>query len=240
VKALPDMLTTETPGLPKKAGLARPLIFLALIAAIIIIVRVFHLHEYVDESRLRRIIAGYGMWGPAIYLLVWILAPPLFLPGLPITLAGGVLFGPLWGFIYTAIGAPIGAVLAFLVARYLVRDWVAHKISNTRLSHLDEKVAQQGWKVVLFTRVVPVFPFFIINYAFGLTRVGLLPFFLATLFGMMPWSFAFVYFSSSVLDLFRGKLSRQLIIGVILVIIVSLIPWCYKKFFARKGDELDL
>jgi uncharacterized membrane protein YdjX (TVP38/TMEM64 family) len=234
-------LSNETPGLPKKAGIVRPLIFLALIVAIVVIVRLLHLQEYVDEERLRQAIAAYGYWGPAVYLLVWILAPVLFLPGLPITLAGGVLFGPLWGFVYTAIGAPIGGVLAFLVSRYLLRQWVSHKISGTRLAHLDEKVARQGWKIVLITRLVGL-PYVVLNYAFGLTRVGLLPYFLATFFGMLPWSFAFVYFSSSALDLLRGKISWQVVIGIILVIVVSLMPWIYKKIRKGKGggEELDL
>jgi len=222
-----------------KVSPLRPLLFLLLLVAIIITVRYFHLSQYLENERLRQFVAGYGVWGPIIYLAVWTLAPPLFLPGLPITLAGGVLFGPFWGVVYTIFGATTGATLAFLVARYLARDWVAGKLQGTRLMTLDEKVAREGWEIVAFTRIIPIFPFFLLNYAFGLTRITLVPYVLATFFGMLPVTIAYVYFSANVLDLFKGKLSKELFIGVFLLALVSLIPFVYKKFKARKGETLE-
>ena len=143
-----------------KVSPLRPLLLLLLLAGIILTVRLLHLDQYLEKERLRQFVAAYGVWGPIIYLTIWTLAPPLFLPGLPITLAGGLLFGPFWGVIYTIFGATAGATLAFLVARYLARDWVAGKLAGTRLLSLDEKVAQQGWEIVAFTRLIPIFPFF--------------------------------------------------------------------------------
>jgi uncharacterized membrane protein YdjX (TVP38/TMEM64 family) len=223
----------------KKPSWTRPLIFLALLVAIAVAVRVFHLQDYVEEERLRQTIASYGIWGPLAYLLVWFLAPPLFLPGLPITLAGGILFGPFWGVVYTAFGATGGASLAFLVARYLAREWVASKLTGAKLRTLDDKVAQHGWKIVAFTRLVPVFPYFLLNYAFGITRVSFAAFFLATFFGMMPATIAFVYFSSHILDVLKGRISSGFIIGLVLVILVSLIPLAYKKLKANRGEPLE-
>jgi uncharacterized membrane protein YdjX (TVP38/TMEM64 family) len=223
-----------------KASPLKPLIFILLVAVIIISVRMLHLDQYLEKERLRQFVAGYGVWGPIIYLAIWTLAPPLFLPGLPITLAGGVLFGPLWGVVYTIFGATAGATLAFLVARYLARDWVAAKLQGTRLATLDDKVAREGWEIVAFTRLIPIFPFFLVNYAFGLTRVPLLHYVLATFFGMLPVTAAYVYFSANVLDLFQGKFSKELLIGVLLLGLVSLIPFAYKKIKARKGESLDL
>jgi uncharacterized membrane protein YdjX (TVP38/TMEM64 family) len=223
----------------KKPSWTRPLIFLALLVAIAMAVRVFHLQDYVEEERLRQTIASYGIWGPLAYLLVWFLAPPLFLPGLPITLAGGILFGPFWGVVYTAFGATGGASLAFLVARYLAREWVASKLTGAKLRTLDDKVAQHGWKIVAFTRLVPVFPYFLLNYAFGITRVSFAAFFLATFFGMMPATIAFVYFSSHILDVLKGRISSGFIIGLVLVILVSFIPLAYKKLKANRGEPLE-
>jgi len=224
----------------KKVSLVRPLIFLFLLIAVIVAVRAFHLQDYVEEQRLRRFIASFGIWGPIIYLTVWTLAPALFLPGLPITLAGGVLFGPFWGVVYTGLGATLGATLAFLVARYLAREWVSTQLAGTKLSSLDDKVAQHGWKIVAFTRLIPVFPYFLLNYAFGLTRISLGAYVIATFFAMLPWTVAFVYFSSHILDIIQGKLSPGFVIGVILVALVSLIPVIYKKIKARQGGPLDL
>jgi uncharacterized membrane protein YdjX (TVP38/TMEM64 family) len=229
----------ETNQNSRKASLTKPLIFLVLLVVIVIAVRVFHLQDYVEEERLRQTIAAYGIWGPLAYILVWLLAPPLFLPGLPITLAGGILFGPFWGVVYTAFGATGGASLAFLVARYLARDWVASKLTGAKLRTLDEKVAQHGWKIVAFTRLVPVFPYFLLNYAFGITRVSFAAFFLATFFGMMPATIAFVYFSSHILDVLKGKISSGFIIGLILVVLVSLIPVAYKKLRGNRREPLE-
>lgn len=223
-----------------KASPLKPLLFILLVAGIIIAVRVLHLDQYLEKERLRQFVAGYGVWGPIIYLVIWTLAPPLFLPGLPITLAGGVLFGPFWGVVYTIFGATAGATLAFLVARYLARDWVAGKLQGTRLATLDDKVAREGWEIVAFTRLIPIFPFFLLNYAFGMTRIPLLHYVLATFFGMLPLTIAYVYFSANVLDLFQGKFSKELLIGVLLLALVSMIPFVYKKIKARRGESLDI
>jgi len=224
----------------RKASPLRPLLFLLLLAVVIITVRVFHLDQYLEKERLRQFVAGFGVWGPVIYLIIWTVAPPLFLPGLPITLTGGVLFGPFWGTVYTIFGATAGATLAFLVARYLAGDWVAAKLQGTKLASLDQKVAKEGWEIVAFTRLIPIFPFFLLNYAFGLTRIPLLHYVLATFFGMLPVTAAYVYFSANVLDLFQGKFSKELLIGVLLLALVSSIPFIYKKFKAKKGESGEL
>jgi uncharacterized membrane protein YdjX (TVP38/TMEM64 family) len=224
---------------PKKVSIIRPLIFLFLLGGIVFTVRYFHLQEYLEKERLRQFIAAYGVWGPLIYLTVWTLAPPLSLPGLPITLAGGLLFGPFWGVIYTIIGATLGAALAFLMARYLARDWVEAKLAGTKLMVLDEKVSQEGWKVVAFIRLIPIFPYFLVNFAFGLTRITFWSFTIATFIFMLPLTIAFVYFSSNILDLFQGKVSKELLVGVVLVTLVGLIPLIYKKIKARRGEPLD-
>ena len=236
---MPDIPAID-PASPKKVSFNRPLIFILALAGLFIAARAFNLQEYFQEDRLRRFIAAAGMWGPIIYLLVWAIVPTLFLPCLPITLAGGVLFGPVWGVVYTAIGATIGASLAFLVARYLARDWVAAKISGSKLTHLDEKVAQHGWKIVAFTRLIPVLPFFVLNYAFGLTRIPFLPYAIATFFAMLPWTIAFILVSSNLLALLRGQVSIWLIIGGILVAVVSLLPLIFKKVKARQGESVEI
>ena len=225
---------------PQKASFIRPLIFILLVAGLVVAARLFNLQEYVQEDRLRRFIAACGMWGPAIYLLVWAIVPVLMMPCLPITLAGGILFGPLWGVIYVSVGATSGASLAFLVSRYLARDWVAVRLSGSRLAHLDDKVTRHGWKIVAFTRLIPVLPFFLLNYAFGLTRIPFLPYAIATFFAMLPWTIAFVLVSSSLLTLLQGQVSIWLIIGLILVALVSLLPVIYKKIKARQGETVEI
>lgn len=225
---------------PQKASFTWPLSFILLLAGLLVAARVFNLQEYVQEDRLRQVVTAYGMWGPAIYLLVWAIVPVLMMPCLPITLAGGILFGPLWGVVYAAVGATSGASLAFLVSRYLARDWVAVKLSGTKLARLDDRVTRHGWKIVAFTRLIPVLPFFLLNYAFGLTRIPFLPYAIATFFAMLPWTIAFVLVSSSLLTLLQGRVSIWLILGIILVALVSLLPVIYKKIKARQGETVEI
>jgi uncharacterized membrane protein YdjX (TVP38/TMEM64 family) len=222
----------------KKASIIRPLIFFLLIMAVVAI-QYFHPERYLNKEYLREFAASFGVLLPVLYLMVWAVGP-FFLPGLPIMLAGGVLFGPFWGVIYTSIGSAIGAGLVFLVSRYLARDWVSGKLAGTRLMSLDDKVARHGWKIVAFTRLVPVFSYTLLNYAFGLTRISFWPFLATTFVCMLPLTIAFVYFSSNILDLLHGQISREMIIGVILVIMVSLIPLIYKKLKTKAADPLEM
>jgi uncharacterized membrane protein YdjX (TVP38/TMEM64 family) len=209
------------------------IILVAFVAAAVVSVKVFGLGEYLDQERLRAWIDSYGVWGPLVYMLLYSIAPSLMLPGLPITVIGGVLFGPIWGTVYVMIGATVGAGLAFLLARKLGREWVASVIKGGRLEELDKKVEEQGWKIVAFTRLIPLFPFNFLNYAFGLTRIKFTHYIIATFIFIFPGAVAFVVFSSSILGLFHGRISKEFAIGAALVIIVSLIPVLYKRFKGR-------
>jgi uncharacterized membrane protein YdjX (TVP38/TMEM64 family) len=221
----------------KGRGLVKLIIFIGFLMAAITTVRVTGLHAYLDQQRLQQWIAGYGAWGPLIYIFFYFLAPAFFLPGLPLTLVGGVLFGPLWGVVYAITGATGGACIAFLVARYLGREWVANKLQGTNLGKLDDEVERQGWKIVAFTRLIPLFPFNLLNYAFGLTRIKFLHYAITSFIGMLPACIAYIVFSSSLLDLLKGKISVQLIVGIVLVVIVSAIPIYYKKRKAGKESK---
>jgi uncharacterized membrane protein YdjX (TVP38/TMEM64 family) len=236
---MPKILETITTS-QRKASSTRLLIFILAVTGLFILARVFDLQNYIQEDHLRRFIVACGLWGPVIYLLFWAIVPILLLPCLPLTLAGGVLFGPFWGVVYATIGSATGASLAFLVARYLARDWVAAKLSGTRLGRLDDQVARNGWKIVAFSRIIPVAPYFLLNYAFGLTQISLLPYVIATLIAMLPWTIAFVLVSSSILPFLQGQVSIWLVIGAILVALVSLLPLLYKRVKVRQGESLEI
>ncbi len=215
----------------------KPVILLTLLVAAVAGVQLSGAGRYLQQDTLRSLIAGYGALAPAIYILIYTLAPVLFLPGLPITIVGGILFGPFWGVVYTITGSTLGASLAFLTARYLARDWVAAKLTGPKWEKLDREVEQHGWKVVAFTRLIPAFPFNLLNYAFGLTKVSFTHYLLATFFCMLPACIAFIVFSSSLLGLIRGNLSSTALLGIALIVVVSLIPVFYRKFKARKLED---
>ncbi len=147
-------------------------------------------------------ISELGPWGPVFFIVFYILATVLFLPGLIPTMAAGVLFGVLKGTLLVSISSISGATIAFLIGRYLAREWVAGKIQgNSKFEAIDVAVAQEGWKIVGLTRLSPVFPFNLLNYAFGLTRVSLRDYLLASWIGMLPGTVMYVYIGSLAGDL---------------------------------------
>lgn len=142
-------------------------------------------------------VGSLGAWGPLIYIFIYVLACVLFLPGSVLTLGAGVLFGVIKGSIIVSISSTLGATCAFLVGRYLARDWVSKKIQgNEKFQAIDDAVAREGWKIVGLTRLSPVFPFNLLNYAYGLTQVSLRDYFFASWIGMMPGTIMYVYIGS--------------------------------------------
>ena len=142
-------------------------------------------------------ISDLGPWGPVFFIVFYILATVLFLPGLIPTMAAGVLFGVIRGTLLVSISSISGATLAFLIGRYLAREWVAAMIrGNQKFEAIDAAVAEEGWKIVGLTRLSPVFPFNLLNYAFGLTQVSLKDYFLASWIGMLPGTVMYVYIGS--------------------------------------------
>lgn len=180
----------------KAAGSKLKVIF--VIVAIIILLaaaKYFHVQELLRSSL--EWVGSLGAWGPLIFITLYILACVLFLPGSVLTLGAGVLFGVIKGSIIVSISSTLGATCAFLVGRYLARDWVAKKISShEKFQAIDEAVAREGWKIVGLTRLSPVFPFNLLNYAYGLTRVSLRHYFFASWIGMMPGTIMYVYIGS--------------------------------------------
>lgn len=149
-----------------------------------------------DAATLEGWVAGAGVAGPLLFMTLYAIATVLFLPGSVLTLAGGALFGPIWGTLYNLTGATLGALLAFLVARYLASDWVQTQLgkgAGRRVERLIKGAEGEGWRFVAFTRLVPLFPFNLLNYALGLTRIPLLQYIVASYVFMLPGAIAYTY-----------------------------------------------
>jgi len=170
-------------------------VWLGIVAVVLAGIWYLHLDRYLKLVLDR--IHSFGPWAPVVFVFVYIVACVLLVPGSVLTLGAGAVFGVAWGSLYVSIGATCGATAAFLVGRYFARDWVAKKIeANPKFAAIDKAVAAEGWKIVLLTRLSPVFPFVFLNYAFGLTRVSLRDYLLASWIGMMPGTVMFVYLGS--------------------------------------------
>ncbi|MBW8002929.1 MAG: TVP38/TMEM64 family protein [Planctomycetes bacterium] len=182
------------------AKIIKIIIVLAVIGALVAAAKLFDLKQGFRDAL--DWISGLGPLGPLIFIGLYILVCVLLLPGSIVTLGAGVVFGVVKGSIAVSIGSTIGATCAFLIGRYLARNWVAGKIAgNEKFKAIDEAVASQGWKIVLLTRLSPVFPFNLLNYAFGLTKVSLKHYFFASWIGMIPGTIMYVYIGSLAGDL---------------------------------------
>jgi len=145
-------------------------------------------------ATLREWVAGFGPAAPIVYGLVYVLATVLFVPGSAITIGAGVAFGLLWGTVLVSIASVTGAALAFLAARYLLRDRVESWVEGReKFRIVDRAVGREGWKIVALTRLSPLFPFNLLNYAYGLTAVGFRGYVLASWIAMLPGTLLYVY-----------------------------------------------
>lgn len=157
---------------------------------------------------------GLGVWGPVFVVFFYVAACIFFLPGSVLTMGAGFIFKVIIGTITVSIGSTLGACTAFFVGRTIARNWISRKIAgNQKFAAIDNAVGQQGFKIVLLTRLSPVFPFNVLNYAFGLTKVSFWKYALASWVGMLPGTVMYVYFGAglrSLADVAAGKVQTGL------------------------------
>jgi uncharacterized membrane protein YdjX (TVP38/TMEM64 family) len=152
------------------------------------------------QSVLERI-QGLGATGIVAFVIMYNLATLFFIPGALLTLAGGILYGLFWGSIYVILAATLGATLAFLIGRYFARDWVCRRLRKyPQFRAIDAAVARQGARVVLLTRLSPIFPFNLLNYALGVTGISLKDYVLGSA-GMIPGTVMYVYIGAVLEDI---------------------------------------
>ena len=168
-----------------------PRILLAVGIAGVVLWALLNRNQF-DPTILDTWLASFGVLGPLVYLILYVFATVAFVPGSVFALAGGMLFGPVWGFILNLLGATMGASLAFLIARYLAGDWASRKAGGS-LNRLVSGVDAEGWRFVAFVRLVPLFPFNLTNYALGLTRIEFLPYAITSLICMAPGAIAYTW-----------------------------------------------
>lgn len=184
----------------KRNATIRLVVLLVLVAALITATIVFDVNTYLRD--VLEWVRDRGAAGVLIFAAVYITATVFFVPGSILTLGAGFIYGVVWGSIYVSVASTLGATAAFIVGRYFARDWIAAKVSgNKRFATIDDAVGDEGWKIVGLTRLSPVFPFNLLNYAYGLTKVSLRDYFFASWIGMMPGTVMYVYIGSLAGDL---------------------------------------
>jgi len=174
----------------------RLLVLIALVGAVLLAIawRTTDVIGPLDSSQIVMWFAGFGAMAPLAFFLGRTLGAVAFVPGSIMGISAGILFGPYWGVFYNLLASTAGAVLAFSIARFVAADWVARKVVDKKhLARLISGVEAEGWRFVAFVRLVPLFPYNVLNYALGLTRIKLSHYTLASLVCMIPADIAYVY-----------------------------------------------
>jgi uncharacterized membrane protein YdjX (TVP38/TMEM64 family) len=197
-------------------------LFAAIVLSLIVLARLFGLGERLQE--LRDWIAGMGNLGMVVYVGLYIVAVVAAVPGLPISIAGAAIFGALKGVILVSIGSTLGASLAFLIARYLARDAIYGRLSgNEKFQRLDRLTEQHGAMIVAITRLVPLFPFNLLNYGFGLTRVPFWTFAFWSWLCMLPGTIVYLVGTDALITAVTTGEVPWLIVGVFVVALAVVI-----------------
>jgi uncharacterized membrane protein YdjX (TVP38/TMEM64 family) len=215
--------------------ISRGVLVAALAAAIIWL----GLHrELLQPAIIERELQRFGGWAPILFILLYSMATVLFAPGSLLTVAGGALFGPIWGTLWNLTGATLGATLAFMIARYVASDWVAAR-SGERLGRLIRGVEEEGWRFVAFVRLVPLFPFNLMNYAFGLTRIRLAEYVVASFVCMAPGGIAYTYLGYAGREAASGQAGaiRKALLALALLAAVPFLPRLVRRVKGQRFTD---
>jgi uncharacterized membrane protein YdjX (TVP38/TMEM64 family)/rhodanese-related sulfurtransferase len=214
----------------KSANLKRALLLVVLFVGIGIAITY---RDRFDAVALSTWVESAGAAAPLLFVLVYAVGTVLFLPGSVLTLAGGALFGPVEGTFYNLTGATLGATLAFLAARYVASEWVQRK-SGGRLRQLIDGVEREGWRFVAFVRLVPLFPFNLLNYALGLTRIRLWHYVVTSYVCMLPGGIAYTYLGYAGREAAAGGegLIQKGLLALALLAAVAFLPRLIKRIRA--------
>lgn len=219
----------------KKNPWVKLLIGIAVLTAVFMLVRALHVDfSQITPEKFKETIDGFGIWGPIIYIVFYIARPLILFPAALLSASAGVIWG-LEGFFYLMIAANLSAVGEFLIARYLAREMV-EKFLKDKVGKLDEAIEERGFITVLLIRLIPNLPWDVQNFGLGLTKVKFRDYFLATFIGIMPGSFALIYFGSSFISVLTNPKNFWKI-GVAVLIFVF-VYWLQKFLRDRKKEAV--
>jgi uncharacterized membrane protein YdjX (TVP38/TMEM64 family) len=216
----------------------KPIVIAFVVVGLVLVARAFDISQKLKEALAW--VEGHGTTGVIVFIVIYVAACVFFVPASLLTLGAGAVYGVIWGSIYVSIASTVGATCAFLVGRYLARDAIQRRIAgNAKFSAIDEAVGREGWKIVGLTRLSPVFSFTLLNYAYGLTRVGLRDYILASWIGMMPGTVMYIYIGSLAGDIatLGGERTRSTQEWVLYIVglLATVVATVYVTKVARKA-----
>ncbi len=208
----------------------------AIVAIVYFVLKFYGVTDHIQLENVPKIktwVASFGAIAPLVYIGLYLVSTVFFLPGTPVTVLAGFVFGPLWGVFYASIASIISVSAAFLIARYVARDLVESWVKdNAQFRKIDEQVEEQGWRIVMLTRLVPIFPFNLQNYAYGLTSIRFATYVLVSAVFMLPGTAVFVQLGGAFVS-GEGNIWKTLLylgIAGVLLLLLSLLPKFLRKY----------
>ncbi|MHB9075088.1 MAG: TVP38/TMEM64 family protein [Desulfobaccales bacterium] len=193
----------------RRAALMKAVLLLIFIVAAVITVRFTGVREFLTVEKFGALLAAAGIWAPLAFILVYAVGVCLFIPGTLLTTLGAAIYGPYWGFVYVYIAAMLGATGAFLIGRYLGREFAASLIGD-RLKKYDDAIERNGFATVLYLRLV-YFPFTPMNFGMGLTKVRFKDYLWGTGLGILVGTFIFTFFVGTIKEVWASGQWGQLL-----------------------------
>ncbi len=219
-----------------KKSLIKILIAVGIIVAVYFVLRHYGITKHIRLENVPKIktwVESFGVIAPLIYIGLYLISTVFFLPGFPVTVLAGFVFGPLWGVFYASIASILSVACAFLTARYVARDLVEGWVrENAQFRKIDEQVEEQGWRILMVTRLVPIFPFNLQNYAYGLTGIRFSTFVFTSAVFMLPGTIALVMLGGAFVSGEGNILKTMLYLGIagVLMFALSLVPNLFRKY----------
>ena len=225
----------------KKGGLLKIIIVIAVIVAVVLVAHFTGITEYLQLENVHQVqewIGSFGIIGYLIFILLYIAVAVFMLPAFFFTILAGAAFGPILGGILALLGATIGASIAFVVARYVARDTMVSRFGGSPLfKKIDKGLEENGVSFLILTRLVPVFPYNVQNYIYGLTPIKLGTFSLVSLICMAPGAFIYAFMAGIIIEEGITPMLMLYFAGAGLILfLVSLIP---KYIAKKKGIKLN-
>jgi uncharacterized membrane protein YdjX (TVP38/TMEM64 family) len=219
---------------------AKKILFGLIVILLILLTTYLRRENYISTEGILNFIKQYKVAAPLFFIFIYAIGPSLFIPSLPLTLGAGFLWGPFWGVVFSITGATSGASVAFLVSRYLMGNTIKERFGYERWKWLQGKVERHGWKAVAFARLLPVLPFPVLNYMFGVTPIPFLHYLWASFVFMLPACIAYVAFGSSMGALLLKGNIKGLIIGIIVASIAMLLPFALKPLVKKVSSPKEI
>ena len=217
----------KNPKAQFKALLLAMFVIFALVA-----IRLTPLRDYLSAQAIGAFIDRAGFWAPLAFILFYAAGICLFIPGTLLTGIGAAIFGPYWGFLYVWVGAMAGSTAAFLISRTLGRDFAASVVGG-KLQKYDEAIERNGFATVLYLRLI-YFPFTVLNFGMGLTRVRFWDYTFGTALGILAGTFIFTFFIGTLKDVLASGdwsrlISARVVFSLALFAVSLFIPKAVKK-----------